>query len=99
MSLITRLFLSALIPELRHLRSAVSELQRKVATLMADQNELVATFTAALAGLSADVAALKAAVKPNEIMSQENFDKLSALADKFAALDAETPVAPTEPAA
>jgi ABC-type transporter Mla subunit MlaD len=90
---ITDRILSTLAPEYRQLRADVTALQTKVDQLMVKQddvNKKFDTLTAALAGIRADIDALKAASSPGEPMSQENFDRLSAISDAFASLDAET---------
>lgn len=91
---VTDRILSALSPEFRQLRADVTALTSKVEQLMVDQVDVNAKFdilSKSLNGIRADIDALKAASAPGEPMSQENFDKLSAIADSFAALDTENP--------
>lgn len=86
--------LSAIVPEPPGLRAEVDALNAQMESVMVKQTEIDQKFEAvgfAITGITQDIADLKASVVPNEPMSQENFDKLSAIADKLAALDAETP--------
>lgn len=85
-------------PEIVQLRGDVDHLIAQMRDVMAKQEDINAKFdqiTAAIAGVRADIEALKGAVTPGEPMSQENFDKLSAIADALSALDAENPGAGT----
>lgn len=78
----------------QQLRADVTALQTKVNQMAVDQNSVnqkFDTLTTSLAGIRADIDALKAASAPGEPMSQENFDKLSQIAAAFATLDAENP--------
>lgn len=64
------------------------------------QEQIQAQFdalTASLAGISQDIQDLKNAVTPGQPMSQENYDKLVAIANAAKALDEANPATPTDP--
>lgn len=87
-------FLSSWWPEFSGLRAEVNALKGKVEAVVMEQAEVDAKFeviNGAISGIRKDIDDIKGAVTPGEPMSQENFDKLSAVADRLAALDAENP--------
>lgn len=89
--------LSALTPDFAGLRAEVNALKAQMERVMAKQVDIDAKFdaiTTAIAGIRKDIDDLKASVVLGEPMSQENFDKLSAIADALGALDAENPATP-----
>lgn len=91
-------FLFSVWPELGALRAEVNALKGQVEAVMVDQKQVDEKFdalTAAISGIRTDIDALKAANPPGTVMSEENFAKLSAIADAAAALDGENPAAAT----
>lgn len=80
--------------------AAISGLPERVSQLEVQMAEKVSQeqadaqfqiITEALSGIAQDIADLKAAQPVGSVMSQENFDKLSTIAARAKALDAENP--------
>lgn len=86
--------LGAVWPELSALRVKVNALEGHMEAVKMKQEEVDAaldTIDTAISGITADIEALKAAQPVGSVMSEESFAKLTSLAARAAALDAENP--------